>query len=101
MVSNVSAGQKWAQLEKEYIHPDWTSDTKNFIIIRQGGDIFDRERNQIVFKFLTKLRTLKNRLINCPYLPSKITENILAHLKMGTKSVATLYVEPLHKHAQL
>ena len=39
----VSAGQKWAQLEKEYIFYDWTSDDKIWMEGRQGGDLSARK----------------------------------------------------------
>ena len=39
----VSAGQKWAQLEKEYLHYDWTSDANIWMAVEQGGDISARK----------------------------------------------------------
>ena len=43
MASNVSAGPKWEQLEKEYIHSDWTSDTNISMVGGQGGDLSARK----------------------------------------------------------
>ena len=51
----VSAGQKWAQLEKEYIHYDWTSDAKIWMTEGKGGDLF------ACFFFLFFL----HKVINC------------------------------------
>ena len=35
----VSTGQKWARLQNEYLHYDWTSDTKIWMAGGQGGDL--------------------------------------------------------------
>ena len=35
----MSAGQKWAQTEKEYLHSEWTSDTKILLAAEQGLDL--------------------------------------------------------------
>ena len=52
MASYVSTGQKWAQSEKEYIHSDWTSDTKIWMVGVQGGDIFVRKRIFLIFDYV-------------------------------------------------
>ena len=50
----VSAGQKWAQLEKEYLHYDWASDAKIWMEGRQGSDISAR-KSILIFNTLSKL----------------------------------------------
>ena len=51
----VSAGQKWARLEKEYLHSDWTSDANIWMAGGQGGDLFARK----IFLILL------NQVMNC------------------------------------
>ena len=70
MANNVSAGQKWTRLEKEYIHSDWTSDTKIRMVGGQGGDL-SAPKMILILNLLTKLKTVKKRITNRPYLPSK------------------------------
>ena len=43
----VSASQKWARLEKEYIHSDWTYETKILLVfldLSKAYDTVDRDR---------------------------------------------------------
>ena len=54
----VSAGQKWAQLEKEHFHYDWNYETNIWIASEKGGDFSSRKRI-LIFNFLTKLKTVK------------------------------------------
>ena len=56
----MSTVQKWARLEKEYLHSDSTSDTNIRMTGGQGGDLSVRKRILICFQFLTKLKTVKN-----------------------------------------
>ena len=51
MAKVVSAGQKWARLEKEYLHTDWTSDTESWIAGGRGGGLSARKRifNILIF----------------------------------------------------
>ena len=63
----VSTGQNWAQLDKEYLHADWNSDTKIWMEGGQGGDLSARK-----MIFLTKLTTIKQRLRKCPQIPTLI-----------------------------
>ena len=65
----VSADQKWARLEKEYLNSDWTSDTNIWMAGGQGGDLFARKRILILFIF-TKLQTVKKRIGSFPHLPT-------------------------------
>ena len=53
MANIVSTGQKWARVEKEYLHYDWTSDTKIWMEGGKGGDISARKKI-----FLTRLYTI-------------------------------------------
>ena len=55
----VSAGQKWAQLEKKYIHYDWTSDPNIWMAGGQGGDISAHKRIWIRFNFWPSHKLLK------------------------------------------
>ena len=55
MANIVSTGQKWARVEKEYLHYDWTSDTKIWMEGGKGGDISARKKI-----FLTRLKAVKN-----------------------------------------
>ena len=52
----VSAGQTWARLEKEYIHSDWTSDTKIWMAGGQGGYLSPRK----ISFFLLSYKLFKN-----------------------------------------
>ena len=45
----VSTGQKWAELDKEYVHSDRTSDAKICTEAGQGGHISSRKRIFIYF----------------------------------------------------
>ena len=63
----MSTGQKWAQLEKEYLQSDCTSYTKIWMAGGKGGDLSAHKRILLIF---TKLKTVKKRLSNCPHLPS-------------------------------
>ena len=58
MASIVSAGQKWARLEKEYFHSDWTSDTNIWMAGGQGSDLSARKKISNVFDFLTKFKSV-------------------------------------------
>ena len=44
MAKIVSAGQKWKQPNKEYLHYDWTFDSNLCMTGGQGGDISARKR---------------------------------------------------------
>ena len=48
----VSTSQNWVQLEKEYLHYDWTSGANIWMAGEQGGYLSSRK---IVLIFLTKL----------------------------------------------
>ena len=52
MAMIVFMGQKWARLEKEYIHSDWTSETKIWMSGEQWGDLSARSS---IFNFFDKL----------------------------------------------
>ena len=51
----MSAGQKWAHLEKEYLHFDLTSDTNIWMKSGKGGDLSTYKGIIIILIFLTKL----------------------------------------------
>ena len=51
MASNVSAGQKWVRLDKEYLHSEWNSATKILMVGGQGGDISARKKILFTFDF--------------------------------------------------
>ena len=69
MAKIVSAGQKWARSEKLYLHYEWTSDTNILMEGGQGDDLSVLKRI-LIFKVLTKLKTVKKRLRQCHYLPT-------------------------------
>ena len=51
IASNVSTGQKWARLKKEYLHSEWTSDTKIWMVGEQWGDLSARQNILVYFNF--------------------------------------------------
>ena len=53
----VSTGQKWARLEKECLHSDWTSDTNILMADGQGGDLSARKRF-LIFKIYDRFKKL-------------------------------------------
>ena len=54
----MSTGQKWAQLEKEYLHSDWNSDTSIWMVAGQGGDLYV-QKIIIFIWFLNQLKTVE------------------------------------------
>ena len=48
----VSTGQKWAWLEKKYVHSYWTYEAKILMSSDQEGDVSDPKS---IFKKLTRL----------------------------------------------
>ena len=55
----VSAGPKWAWLEKKYLYSDWTSDDNIWMEDGQGGDLFACKRIKYLYFFLTSYKLLK------------------------------------------
>ena len=53
----VPASQKWARLEKEYLHFDWTSDAKIWFEVGKGDDIYARK--------MIGLKKCLDQVINC------------------------------------
>ena len=51
----VSAVQGWMQLEKEYLHSYWISDTNILIVGEQEGDLSACKMILIYYSFLTRL----------------------------------------------
>ena len=54
----VSAGQKWVQLEKEYLHSYCISDATIWMAGGKGGDLSARKRVSIYYLFF-------DQVINC------------------------------------
>ena len=52
MANIVPTGQKWAQLEKEYIHYDGTSDTNILMVGGKGGELCARKSILFILNFL-------------------------------------------------
>ena len=51
----MSVGQKWAQLEKEYIQYEWYFDAKIWIAGEQESDICAHKRIDLFISILDKL----------------------------------------------
>ena len=63
MIDNMSLGQKWAQLEKEYLPSEWNSEAKIWMANVQGGDISGRKKTLKYSKFWLSYNLLKIYII--------------------------------------